>query len=462
MARASIARILTSTLIFSILFVRPSLSYEPASAAPDAGSVERASLSTSGEQGDGDSLLPSLSADGRFLAFVSRASNLAGGDTNDSYDVFVHDLQTGATERVSVSSSDEEGDSDSEGQPSISADGRFVAFSSEASNLVGGDTNGREDVFVHDRETGVTERVSVSSSGVQGDDASRSASISADGRLLAFLSFATNLVGGDTNGLADIFVHDRETGVTERVSVSSSGEQANLSSDYPFISGNGRFVAFSSYASNLVSGDTNDTADIFVHDRETGVTERVSVSSLGEQGNGLSLETSISADGRFVAFVSHATNLIGRDSNDAADIFVHDRQTGVTRRVSVSSTGRQANRPSSGPFISADGRFVGFYSLASNLVTGDNNGDQDSFVHDRLTGVTERVSVSSSGEQGNDLSGAISISAGGRFVAFESEATNLVGGDTNAALDIFIHDRCPDGTCAFGAGISVFLPLTVH
>jgi len=203
---------------------------------------------------------------------------------------------------------------------------------------------------------------------------------------VAFASDASSLVSGDTNYGWDVFVHDRQTGVTEIVSVSSSGEQGNLSSDEPSISADGRFVAFESYAFNLVSGDTNEVSDIFVHDRQTGATERVSVSTSGAQGNDDSWQSSISADGRFVAFQSYASNLVSGDTNDTEDIFIHDRQTGMTELVSVSSSGEQACGYSNWASISADGRFVAFYSPASNLVSGDTNGWEDVFVRDRCPG----------------------------------------------------------------------------
>ena len=408
--------------------------------------IERVSVSSSGAQAGGRSdSLPSISADGRFVAFGSVATNLVAGDTNHSADIFVHNRDTGLTERVSVSSSGAQGSYHS-GSPSISADGRFVAFESIASNLVDGDTNSirgfsARDIFVHDRDTGRTERVSVSSSGAQGNGHSFSPSISADGRFVAFESEANTLVDGDTNNRKDIFVHDRDTGRTERVSVSSSGAQANGSSFSPSISADGRFVAFYSQAVNLVVGDTNNRTDIFVHDRDTELTERFNVSSSGAQANGRSFSPSISADGRFVAFVSEASTLVDGDTNNSFDIFVHDRDNGHTERISVSSSGAQANGFSFFPSISADGRFVAFYSQADNLVVGDTNSRTDMFVHDRNTGHTERVSVSSSGAQVYGDSTSPSISADGRFVAFVSTASALVDGDTNNWHDIFVAEN---------------------
>jgi Tol biopolymer transport system component len=192
-----------------------------------------------------------------------------------------------------------------------------------------------------------------------------------------------------------------------------------------------------------VPGDTNNNSDIFVHDRKTGTTERVSVDSAGNQGNSFSEGASVSRDGRFVAFTSVASNLVPGDTNGRSDIFIHDRKTGTTERVSVDSAGNQGNTSSFQPSISRDGRFVAFRSLASNLVPGDTNNNSDIFVHDRKTGITERVSVDSAGNQANDSSSEPSISRDGRFVAFQSFDSNLVPGDTNGVLDIFVHHRKP-------------------
>lgn len=405
-----------------------------------AQSTTRVSVSSSGSEGDSHSYQPVISADGRFVAFESIARNLVPGDTNDNRDIFVRDRQTGQTTRVSVSSSGSQGNADSTA-PAISANGRFVTFHTLASNLVSGDTNGDRDIFVHDRQAGLTTRVSVSSSGSESDSHSYRAAISSDGRFVAFESNARNLVLGGTNGGLDVFVHDRHTGQTTHVSVSSSGSQGNADSYLAAISANGRFVAFESFASNLVPGDTNGNRDIFIHDRQTGQTSRVSVSSSGSQGNADSYQPTVSSEGRFVAFESDASNLVPGDTNGDRDIFVHDRQTGQTARVSVSSSGSQANNWSYSPAISAEGRFVAFDSFASDLVPGDTNGDLDVFVHDRQTAQTSRVSVSSSGSQGNASSFNVAISAAGRFVAFRSWAGNLVLGDTNGQTDIFIHDR---------------------
>jgi Tol biopolymer transport system component len=415
--------------------------------------TQRVSIATDGMQGNGHSYHPSISADGRYVAFWSNATTLVSGDTNGFSDIFVRDRQLGTTERASVSSAGVQADSLSL-LPSISADGRYVAFESAASNLVPG-TGGYWEIFVRDRQLGTTELVSLNSSGAQGNGGSYQPSISSDGRYVAFYSDATNLVPGDTNGTEDIFVRDRQLGTTERVQPGLGGAQANQFSDFPSISADGRYVAFRSEASNLVPGDTNGRLDVFVRDRYLGTTERVSLDSSGAQGNGDSLYPSISASGRYVAFTSDATNLVPGDTNGTEDIFVRDRQLGTTERVSLDSGGAQVNGNSYYPSISTDGRDVAFTSDATNLVPGDTNGSTDIFVRDRQLGTTERVSLDSGGAQGQNGSDVPSISADGRYVAFESLATSLVMGDTNMRRDIFVRDRDASGftsLCDPGAG----------
>lgn len=322
----------------------------------------------------------------------------------------------------------------------------------------------------YEQTTAKTTRVSINSNGSQGNYRSGSASISANGRYVAFESAASNLVSGDTNSARDVFVHDRQTQKTDRVSISSKGIQANDDSYFPSISGNGRYVAFTSLAGNLAKNDANyfcdgpeRCSDVYLHDRETGETIRVSVNSSGKQGNDESSEPSISSDGRYVTFTSRASNLVANDTNGVSDIFVHDRMTLQTTRVSLSSNQIQSNDFSSSPSISSEGRYIAFASFATNLVSNDTNNYcafswtdscPDIFVHDRQTGITTLISLSTNGIQGNDLSTGPFISADGRYVSFSSNATNLVNGDTNNSCDsnydgvfaencadAFVHDR---------------------
>jgi Tol biopolymer transport system component len=404
--------------------------------------IERVSVNSAGTEGDDNSLwFLSMSPDGRFVAFMSNATNLVANDTNQWTDVFVRDRLLGTTERVSVDSAGNEGNVDAY-YPSISADGRFVSFESRSSNLVTGDGNHESDIFVHDRSTGTTERVSVDSSGREAAGGSHFPAISADGRWIVFDSWAPNLVSGDTNSKSDIFVHDRQGGTTLRASVDSSGNEGDGDSLYvSSISADGRFVAFQSAATNLVAGDTNGTIDIFVHDFQAGTTERVSVSTSGKEADSRSDWPSLSGDGRFVAFESDADNLVNGDTNLKRDVFVRDRQNGTTRRMSVDSAGVEADDWCVSPSISADGRYVVFDSMASNLDPGDTNPFRDVFVHDRFTKTTTIVSVDAAGvPPGGDSFGA-RISPDGRLVCFCGTSGGFVPGDNNGAMDDFVHGR---------------------
>ena len=416
--------------------------------------VDRANLSTGGAEADGSTFGAALSASGRFAAFTSAATSLVRGDRNGMTDVFVRDLVRRRTSRASISSSGAESDGHSK-KPSISADGSVVAFPSSATNLVPGDRNGVTDVFVRDRAAGLTMRMSAGSEG-ESDALSLAALVSANGRTIVFSSNASNLVPGDDNGTMDVFVRDRVARRISRVSVGPFGESANRS-EASSIDALGRIVAFRSYATNLVYGDWNGKADVFVFDRRTGLTERVNVSSTGDEARAATFRGVVSGDGRFVGFRSRATNLVPGDTNEALDAFVHDRWTGVTRRISVASDGEEANARGfdrstrrnlfmSRPFLSADGRYAAFTSRASNLVPDDRNGVADVFVHDLLTGATSRVSVSAAGEEADAASFVSGISADGSVVAFTSNADNLVGGDTNGRRDVFVARlRLPDG-----------------
>jgi Tol biopolymer transport system component len=411
-----------------------------------AGTTERVSVSGADEQADAESWADAVSADGRYVLFDSHGSKLVPGDTNGQTDVFVRDRQTGETTRVDVSSDGKQARILPSHGTSISADGRYVVFTSEAGNLVPGDTNDATEVFVHDRQTGDTTRVSVRSSGAQVSGFSGDGVISADGRYVAFDSYARNLVPHDTNGGQDVFLRDVQTGKTIRVDVSSYGRQTarGSQSGSPAVSADGRYIAFASNAPNLVTGDTNRVTDIFVRDRKRGRTVRVSIGPRGRQAldirsrNGSALP-SISADGRFVAFLSSATNLVSNDTNRMPDVFVRDRGRGRTTRVSVSSSGRQAKMESGVPVISPDGRFVAFSSYSA-LVPGELAGVGQLFVRDLQAGTISLASRSSDGEAGDDSSTAAGFSADGRYLVFSSWARNLVSGDTNGLLDAFVRD----------------------
>jgi len=403
----------------------------------------RVSVSTGGAQGNNESSTPSTSSYGRFVAFASDADNLVAGDTNGKMDVFVRDYVTSPapqTIRVSVASDGTQADSHC-ADPSISVDGQFVAFVSRATNLVPGGAGGGCHVYVHNRLTGETSLVSVASDGTPGNADSSEPSISGDGQFVAFTSQATNLAPGGASSWPDVFVHNTQSGQTTCISITFSGADGNGLSGSPAISADGRFVAFVSSSSNLVADDTNTCLDVFVRDRQGGATTRVSVRAGGVEANWDSDAPSISGDGRFVAFESKATNLVADDTNGHDDVFVHDVPAGQTALVSVASDGTQGDYHSSAPSISADGWFVAFVSGAKNLIEIDTNWSDDVFVRNRQTDETTRVSVASDGTEANWESARPSISADGGHVAFETAADNLVAGDTNLATDVFVHER---------------------
>lgn len=395
----------------------------------------RVSVGPGGLQADGTSYWDSsISADGRYVAFESEATNLVEGDNNGFKDIFVHDLQTNTTTCVSNGYAGVQSNRQSSG-PSISNDGRYVAFQSYANNLVAKDTNNREDVFVHDRWLGTTKIVSIGSGGVQANGSPFEVVLSGNGRFVFFVSEADNLVINDTNGHKwDVFMHDLQTHTTSVVSLANDGTQANEKCESPSVSDDGRYVAFSSEADNLVESDVNNKWDVFVRDRETGTTTLVSISSSGEQGDVDSYDPNISADGRYVSFWSYARNFVtGDDDGIESDIFLHDRLTGETILVSEGSSGASFY-----PDISSDGRYVVFNTsgvfwdgtwIVSHVV----------FMRDLLKGHTTLISVTSDGNAPGSACSFPKISADGRYVSFTSYASNIVEGDTNGVSDIFVR-----------------------
>ncbi len=410
------------------------------------GTTRVSTTSSGGEALGGNSYSGAISADGRYMVFSSSATNLVAGDTNGIQDLFRKDLLTGAITRINTDSS---GNQVTSGIGTtvggISADGRYVVFGSQADNLVAGVTGGTGHVYMKDTLTGVTTLISSDSAGNQATGAiSAAQSMSADGRYVVFSSGATNLVAGDTNGATDMFVKDTLTGITTRVSVDSSGAQANAASTGGDISADGRYVVFESTASNLVAGDTNGVGDIFVKDLLTGEVRRVNTSSSGAEATGfLSNASSISADGKFVTFTSRASNLVAGDTNALQDIFIKDLTTGETRRVSTTSSGAEANGLSLSSDISADGRYVVITSQATNLATGASG--RQVYRKDMLTGEILLLSSDSAGVPVGGSSSNPSISADGRHTVFSSSGTTLVSGDTNGFTDAFLRDLTTTG-----------------
>jgi len=372
---------------------------------------------------------------------------------------------SGTRERFSVSAT---GGQENGGSwwPSISNDGRFVAWHSWAENLVPGDTNFVFDVYIRDRVFGLNHLVSLSTTGQLGDEQSVYPMISGDGLHVAFCSAADNLVPGVGNGVQQIYARDWQTGVTELVSVSPEGDPADALCDRPAMSGDGRYVVYQSTATNL-NAHASATLAIYLRDRLAGTTTCLSVSPAGDMANGVSFAANITPDGRYVAFGSWATNLGPTVTTNVSNIYLLDRQSpppgtnGTFEIVSLANglSGAQGNGDARGgrPALSANGRYVAFSSQASNLVDGDTNATDDVFLRDRNTGLTERVSVATGDSEGNGASGAdsyfLAVSDNGRYVTFDSLATNFVANDLNATWDVFQRDRVDATTTCLTVGI---------
>lgn len=416
------------------------------------GRVDRASRSAAGLSGDADSTAASSSADGRFTAFVSAATNLVPGDVNGRRDVFVFDRAVGTIERISVSSIGVPHDRDATGTPMISADGRFVAFTSPSSMLVPADTNGVDDVFVRDRLLGTTRRVSVPAAS-EANGPSVLAALSNDGGRVLFQSAATNLVVGDTNGRDDLFVVATVGGAPTRVSVGTGNVQGDAHARAAALSPNGRWVAFQTATGLFDAYDQNGVDDVYVRDLQSGVTLRASVSASGGSPVGACVDPAVADDGS-VAFRATSDDVCPGDANGIDDIVV--RRASATLAVSVAPGGAAADGLSASPSISADGRFVAFASAATNLVAGDFNGIPDVFVRDTVGAWTVRVSVDAGGVEAaspivcNPFFGCLplvlapSIAAGGRTVVYEHVAPNLTPvNDVDFIRDVFAVDVFP-------------------
>jgi Tol biopolymer transport system component len=480
--RAQLAILLSLAVLGSLLLATQAQSQGP-------GRTFLASVSSDEAQANRHSLQPSITAEGQWVAFATDASNLVPDDSNGVEDVFVRDIEAGNTVRVSLDTKGEQGNGDSN-SPSISADGRFVAFVSEATNFIPGCSEfcGGPYVYVRDRdkdgngifdESGgvATVMVSVNDDG-RFSAANDQPDISADGRFVAFVSNSDDLDPAKVSDNDDVFVRDRDTDIdgiydepglvdTQLVSraTGAGGAPGNGDSVDPTVSANGELVAFSSTATNLGS-DSNGVRDIYLRDRAASSTTRVSITTTEGQANGASVQPSMDAAGRFVAFATEATNMLPTpDANGTAwDVFIRDRVDGTTELASVSSNGVQGNGRSLDPDITADGRYIAFVSSASNLRRGDTNRAQDVYVRDQLVvkqngveGRTNRVSISSEGDETapRTVTEEPVVSDSGQFVAFVSNATNLIGQDTdgdgicdtgcdtNRFADVFVRDRQP-------------------
>jgi hypothetical protein len=412
------------------------------------GVTTRTSRSSTG-QASGSSTVPAISGNGLVAAFTSDATNIASDDTSAAFDIFVNELATNTV--TAVNRAYPEANEPSFGV-SASSDGRYVAFASYASNLVAGDTNATIDVFRKDLTTGTIERVSVAADGSQNTRSALEPSISADGRFVSFTG--DRLVAGDTNqangsSASDVYVRDMVAHTTTMVSVSSDEVEGQASSLGSSISADGQTIAFRSHANNLVAGDTNDTdtqPDIFVRHITAGTTERASVATAGTQSNGFSDQPYLSGDGTHVAFSSNATNLVANDTNTNDDVFVRDLVHQQTERVSLNADGSQIANDSYVGGMSADGSMVGFATDADGVVAGDNNAAYDGFVRNLVLHTTALVTVGDDESLGNGDSDAPLLSANGSRVLFGSTASNLVAGDSNGARDLFVRDLAASTT----------------
>lgn len=409
----------------------------PASRNPNSGAI-----------GNYVSAGAAVSADGRFIAFSSFSRYLIPNDSNGREDVFVLDTASCALERVSVTSEGWESFANC-GDPSISADGVHVAFDSHAA-LTAGDNNAWSDIYVHNRNDRTTRRASLALSGAP-NSSSFGASISADGQRVAYYSFASNLTAGDTNGALDVFVHDLTSHATLLVSVGMGGVPANAASRYPCISPDGRFVAFVSEASNLTPDADLPGGDIFLRDVDAGTTIKVTKTLSGAPAGGSSTFPAVSADGRFVVYQSNSSVLAPGNPAGRWNVFLFDRETGATQRISVDTNGGSANGDSEEPRISADGRYIVFQSAARDLVDDDASSWQDVFLYDRELDIMRLVSVDSTGVQANARSGGPDVSSDGRVIAFSSLASSLYAQDNNNVNDVYYRQiialaACPGDT----------------
>ena len=391
--------------------------------------IERISVASNGTQANGYSGANSLSDDGRFVSFESNASNLVKGDLNGHTDTFIYDRLNNTVELITLAPDGTQANASSS-SGSISGNGRYVTYASFASNLVSGDTNKQRDIFVYDRNNKTTARVNLGNDGTQANGASLFSVIGDDSRYVAFESVASNLVTGDTNKLSDIFLRDRIAGTTQRVNVANNKTQANGSSVLDSMSDDGRYISFTSEANNLVSGDTNKVSDVFVYDRINQTTERINLASNGGQANATSGSSSLSGNGRYVVYQSDASNLVSGDTNKVRDIFVYDRQTKKTQRVDLTTDGTQSNGDSQSPTISDDGKYVAFESDADNLVSGTTNAEFDVFLRDLNAGTTEKIEANSFPVLSGDA----------RHILFNSSLSTLVANDTNDVGDVFTID----------------------
>ncbi|MCB2187321.1 MAG: VCBS repeat-containing protein [Deltaproteobacteria bacterium] len=434
------ARMKAAVMLLSLAFALGGLAAP--SPAPARQAV-RASLANDGAQADGSCMYSRISGDGRYVVFISDATNLVAGDTNGWIDVFRRDLLTGQTIMVSVSSAGIPGNLNS-GFAAISDDGRYVVFESDADNLVTDDTNAERDIFLRDISAGTTVRVSLNTTGGDPNGSSMASNLTGNGRYVTFYSQATNLAGSVTLPFFHAYRYDTQTRTTTLLDQSTAGVTANnpcllTGMASPMSSADGRYNVFTSVATNLLEAASNPGVNIFERDTETPGTSRISQASDGSEADGTSVMPFMTPDGRYVAFGSFATNLVTADTNGFSDIFLHDRVSGTISRVSLTHDGGQGNADIFSPSLDATAGLVTFESEATNLVADDTNGVADIFVRNLASGAIFRASLSNTGQEADGTSRFAMIAAYAGHVTFDSDATNLVADDTNGKADVFVN-----------------------
>jgi Tol biopolymer transport system component len=396
-----------------------------------------------GSTGDSDSYEACVTPNGRLVFFCSQASDLVADPGNDNGDIFVRDMKTGITSLVSANVDGDEGD-DGSWYPAASNNGRYVVFESDATDLVEGDDEARADVFLADRKSGEIRRISEAEDGTGGDDNSEvyGASMSGNGRWIVFYSGATNLTDDGSAGSQQVFLYDRVKRALRRLSSTDAGGPGDGGSREPSVSANGRFVAFESSATDIPDAVANGRQNIFLCDTRTDAIERVSRGLLDADPTGDSYEAAVSNNGRAVAFFSDANNLVAGDTNGLFDTFLVDPSAGTTTRISTGPEGAEGNGHSWTPAVSASGKVVAFYSTATNLVSTPMDGNGQAYRWDAATGALTLLSVNADGESGTGYTYlfAPSLSSNGRWLAVASGATNLVDGitDTNTGYDDYV------------------------
>ena len=434
--------VLMLLLVFTVISVAGS-----ASAATTNSTTATISNADNGTQGNGYSYSNpgSISDDGRYVTYGSDASNIVANDTNGLRDIFLYDTVTKTTTMITKGYDGTPSNGKSY-NPVISGNGQYITYSSLASNLVAGDTNGKQDVFLYNILTGITSLVSVADNGTQGNGASSSPSISDDGTYITYQSTANNLVTNDKNGNTDIFLYNAETKTTKLISVRTVGlsepVQTDGNSGSAQISGNGQYIVFTSYADDLISKDLNEVQDVFLYNVSTGAIIRVNVADNGTEANAAGYNPSINYDGTYITFTSTATNLVENDTNNVADVFLRDTVNKTTTRVSVASDGTPTNAACSGGSISANGRYIVYYSGATNLVVGSGS-FYNVYLYDTQKGTTILLTQGYNGTQANKDCFSPFISGNGDYVVYYSDASNLVANDTNGYSDVFLTNVTP-------------------